>query len=381
MTRINICGFETGDFSECYESVGDASITTDAKRSGEYGLKLNHISGVVKIAGFDIYGVAVPFDMPTVYYRFYWKKYSGTVECEIMQAATPVYALKFSMLVNFSTGAVTAEDSMSTALSVSGTVSLTDWNLFEVKVGTGASAAWEIKLNGSSIGSGTANLAAANNGFLSLGPWGVTGEVFSYYDDIAIDISAFPSPSAIIRLDPDGTHSTSGTWTGSNTDVDDYNSQAGDDGDTTTLSTNGGTGSYYYCTFEDMPVSPQSVSTVKLLGRTRDANQTNSYFYTGATGLELQPLDNPAGTAYQTRCILSEFKTTESDVNGIYWGLNKYQSQARYLYNTVLALMVEYVPATAGPSNLKTVEGLAKANVKTVHGLALGSVKTVHGLA
>lgn len=35
----------------------------------------------------------------------------------------------------------------------------------------------------------------------------------------------------------------------------------------------------------------------------------------------------------------------------------------------------------AGPANLKTVDGLAKASVKTINGLAIASVKTVNGLA
>ena len=34
----------------------------------------------------------------------------------------------------------------------------------------------------------------------------------------------------------------------------------------------------------------------------------------------------------------------------------------------------------AGPANLKTWNGLAKASIKTMNGLAIGSVKSVDGL-
>lgn len=43
-------------------------------------------------------------------------------------------------------------------------------------------------------------------------------------------------------------------------------------------------------------------------------------------------------------------------------------------------VMVIYNAGTSGPTNLKTVNGLAKASVKTVNGLAIGSIKNFNGL-
>ena len=47
--------------------------------------------------------------------------------------------------------------------------------------------------------------------------------------------------------------------------------------------------------------------------------------------------------------------------------------------HTIIGL--SFKPVAAGPANLKTWDGLAKASIKTINGLAIGSVKTVDGLA
>lgn len=46
----------------------------------------------------------------------------------------------------------------------------------------------------------------------------------------------------------------------------------------------------------------------------------------------------------------------------------------------IMASFAPYV-TPAGPANLKTWNGLAKASIKTIDGLAIGSVKTIDGLA
>jgi len=43
-------------------------------------------------------------------------------------------------------------------------------------------------------------------------------------------------------------------------------------------------------------------------------------------------------------------------------------------------VMVIYNAGTSGPTNLNTVNGLAKASVKTINGLAIGSIKNFNGL-
>lgn len=55
---------------------------------------------------------------------------------------------------------------------------------------------------------------------------------------------------------------------------------------------------------------------------------------------------------------------------------------ATFTSNVCLGLIVSIAPvAAAGPANLKTWNGLAKASVKTINGLAIASVKTWNGLA
>lgn len=48
---------------------------------------------------------------------------------------------------------------------------------------------------------------------------------------------------------------------------------------------------------------------------------------------------------------------------------------------TVAGILASFKPAVTGPTNVKTVNGLAIASVKTFNGLAIASVKSINGLA
>jgi hypothetical protein len=141
-------------------------------------------------------------------------------------------------------------------------------------VGTGASAAWEVKINGTSELSGsTANLTTVNNGSIRLGkPANRNGSGYeAYFDDVAFDDSAYPGAGAVavIRPNADGNYTA---WTVLYTDVDDLVSQAGNDGDTTKWSTsddpNKETAALESCATAGISGTINAVKTITVVKRT-----------------------------------------------------------------------------------------------------------------
>lgn len=71
---------------------------------------------------------------------------------------------------------------------------------------------------------------------------------------------------------------------------------------------------------------------------------------------------------------------THTDIDGLdieYYSAGTIPTPTIYI--SAVAIRIEYTPAE-GPTNLKTINGLAKASVKTIKGLAIGSVKSWNGL-
>src|SRR5260370_200796 len=82
---------------------------------------------------------------------------------------------------------------VSGALLATGTTTLASGQAYTIsaKIGTGANAAWEVRINGTVEMSGTGNLGTINNGSIKLGggsPYTCT----YYYDDVAIASLAYP---------------------------------------------------------------------------------------------------------------------------------------------------------------------------------------------
>lgn len=80
------------------------------------------------------------------------------------------------------------------------------------------------------------------------------------------------------------------------------------------------------------------------------------------------------GTVASNCCVgTAERAATGSSEDPAQWSCNINVAWSAYT--------IAIYPAPAGPANVKTFNGLAKASVKTVDGLALASVKNVEGLA
>lgn len=210
----NICGFETGDVLELAALEGAASIQTTTVRTGTYALRCNpttSATGRAQIWGRNATtGQSGNFNLATAFYRLYflWKTKPGTGDEEIFVATNSGGTVKFGVRLT-SDAKLAVYDSAGVLLATGATV-LSDnvWYRVEIKVETGTSAAWEVRLavgdgtaavEVSSDISGTANLLTSNNarGFFGKAINRNSNTVDFYYDDIAIDSAGFPGPGKV----------------------------------------------------------------------------------------------------------------------------------------------------------------------------------------
>lgn len=224
MSRLNICGFETGDASELYSWSGGTALTIQSttKRTGSYAAKWKP-NGAASFENFTVRGLAADgtganfSDPATIYLRFYLyiaAAASGDMNLAIFFKRTGGNALK-GLLSLTSARKLTFLDAGSTTTTGTTVLSTGQWYRIEAKVGTGASnASWEVKIDGTSeISSSTANLTAngcseCTFGYRNTAP--TDGEI--YWDDIAIDDAAYPGAGQVNILKPNATGTTS-AWT------------------------------------------------------------------------------------------------------------------------------------------------------------------------
>lgn len=231
-TVVNFTGFETGDTVEVGSGVGTQSFSTTTVRTGTYALRTNPTTTGVswrRVNGLAATGVTSAYNSPTTYYTVYFRyatKPAANDE-EILAFGGTGAEVKWTLRLD-SDGHINAYDN-NTALLDPGTgttvLSANTWYLIEVQSGTGASGAYEVKINGTSEFSGTGNLGSPNNGTIFLGKHvNQNGNsVDFFYDDLAIDNTDYPGAGKVFIQKPtgDGTYTAwTGGTTGTYTDVD-----------------------------------------------------------------------------------------------------------------------------------------------------------------
>ena len=205
MAIIGLCGFETGDTVQAIGVAGTHAVQGTVKRTGAYALRCNPTTtgvGYVGLGGYNPKPAA--YNAATAYYTFlfrYATKPASNSE-PLFTAASTTGANKFHIRIN-SAGNLSAHNRFGTLMATGSTVLAVDtWYRIDAKVGTGASAAWEVRIDGVSEISGTGDLGAGNNG------WGNFGKrlnangntVDFFYDDIVVSDSAYVSYTPAIWL-------------------------------------------------------------------------------------------------------------------------------------------------------------------------------------
>lgn len=209
MAVVNFCGFETGDFAECESTAGTLSVQGTTVRTGGYALQVNPVttaSGYARVKGLAADGSVADASVANSYIRFYFQyatKPATNSERVLLVWATAA-AYKLDIRLN-SAGKILVYNRFVSLIGTSTTtLSSGTWYRVEVLCGTGTSASWAMKINGTTELSGTADLHTSNAIYLDFGKngdqFGQSLDVF--FDDITWDDAAYPGPGAIQVMQP-----------------------------------------------------------------------------------------------------------------------------------------------------------------------------------
>src|SRR3972149_897060 len=162
MARVNYTSFETADTIESSGDTSNIAFSSAIKRSGSYSLRCNAVTTGVSYYTIHSFstttGAGGNYNIATMLYRFYiWiVTLPGSNSEPIAEARSTVSTTKLELRVT-SAGKLAAYDSAISQLGSDGTTVLQTgrWYRIEMKVGTGAAADYEIKINGTSELSGT----------------------------------------------------------------------------------------------------------------------------------------------------------------------------------------------------------------------------------
>jgi len=387
MAITNTCGFETGaggtSDDECtLAGTNAATIQTTTKRTGDYALKVLPVTTGTSY-GNNVYcshlatgGPDTSTGIATAYWRFYVNFAALPSAAEgIFRAVNTAVGPKFEIRIN-QNGNLLAVDTNLSALGTGSTVIATGtWYRIEAKISTGASAAWEVLINGvSELSGSTANLNTNNNRNATFGKQvNQNGSGYeAYYDDIACSDSAYPGAGAIQCIRPDGNGNYT-AWAGVYTDVDDLVAGAGSDADTTKWTsstiTQAETATLESCATRGISGTINAVKTITVVKRTSgSATNIKHRLRVTSPGTADTDLTDYATTA---SFVLIASVRTVNPSGGAAWdtagidslevGVLHNQAQARQADCTMVCAMVDFTVADT-PATFTYTYGQAQYN-------------------
>lgn len=233
MALINFCGFETGNAAhEGIAQAGTFSVVTSPVRTGTYAGRVNPgVSGTGFFAFASISSTTLQeadASAATAYGRFYFRAATlpNSTQGWIMMAGSRDNAASNKWRLEVSdTGLLRIKNTGATVVETTAAswISTNTWYLIEVKIGTGTSTTYEVRVNGVTVLSGSGfNTNTNNHARFQLGTEdGITnGSIDFYYDDFAWDDANWLGPGRVKRLVPTANGSTA-SWT-SGTAPSDY---------------------------------------------------------------------------------------------------------------------------------------------------------------
>jgi hypothetical protein len=196
-SQVNFVDFETGDFSQTASHVGGV-IVTRPPLDGTYTLQLQRSGSVanceIRQSGTTYYNLA------TAYYRFLFENAANPGEGGVVNFQDTSSGFKAALHLN-AANKLLFYDCTGTLLAT-GATTLAPNQVYAISamIGTGSTAAWEVRINGVVDMSGSANLGSNNNGSLRLGGNGAYTTTY-FYDDVAINSQTYPGGGGAARAD------------------------------------------------------------------------------------------------------------------------------------------------------------------------------------
>jgi len=262
MALLYFTGFEYGEIqAEVAASSGTIAVQATTKHTGDYALQCNPTTTGSGYAYFQKYAagtgssqVQANINVATLYASFDF--YVGTLPAsnkEIIARGSDGTNPKLYLYVG-SDGYLAVHDSTDAIVATGTSAQLSEdtWYRIDFKMGTGATGAYEVRVDGTTVTglSGTASCGTVNNNRLYLGKTADRNgnTVNFYYDNLIINDDAFADTGSVVkRMSPDGDGSyTAWTASGSGDDwqqVDElrastdsnYLISTGSDGDASTV--------------------------------------------------------------------------------------------------------------------------------------------------
>lgn len=400
MAILKFTGFEAGTATVASENevvTGTGmSYSSTTVRTGSYSLRCNSTAannGYQTIRTYAASGAAANMNDATIYVTFYFRYATKPSSAnEPIFAAYTGATLKSEVRIT-SAGNLQIYNTLNAQMGSDGatTLSADTWYRLDIKIGTGASGAYEVKINGTSELSGTGNLDTGNNQTVRLGKHANrnSNTVDFFYDDVVVDNAAFISGDPAVKILPVTGNGGTMTWTG-------------------------GTGSSNYLEVDEIPISDTdyvmspttgapndarfaldscanvgisgTISGVTVSTRTREDTTVTSAtaaakIWSSASTSATTNLNG--STSFTPRALLS----LTDPATGSAWttsGLDAMEAGSTENNNVAVRLStvmvsVLYVPSSG--SSIGTVQGLTYSSVGTVQGLAKASVGTIQGLA
>ena len=240
MARLFFTGAEVGsDLSGASEAVGGVggavSYSSTNPRTGTYCFLCNPVGAGLAQAWFgklSASGSRTSINTATVYARGYVRveAYPASNWEEICSFSDTSGGQKFSVAID-SAGKLSVYGTTGTNLLAgpsSSAIPLNTYTRIEAKAGTGASAAFEVRVNGTVVLNGTHN-STNNVQYFKIGKEANRNSqgYTIRWDDIATDDAAYPGPGEIRIALPNGA-GTDAAWSGAYTTVDEVPPDLGD---------------------------------------------------------------------------------------------------------------------------------------------------------
>ncbi len=207
---LNYTGAETGDTGEAMQTFGDATASTDAKRSGEYGYLITPTDSggaFVKFGKMNNLGVAEePFGVEVLYSQFYYEPKTFPLVEEVIYKVVDTGDAQKAVVSMVSSGELNVYDAANNLVCTTAPLVVDDWHFIQLETGTGEDTHYELKINDAVECDGNMNAGSEVNGFAYLGKsQDITGGGYQgYFDDISWSSILYVGPSTVKRVGPTG---------------------------------------------------------------------------------------------------------------------------------------------------------------------------------
>lgn len=357
MAILNYAGFETGDLTEFMNTAGTTLVQSTIVRGGIYALKTDLTSsgtGTINLGAINANGQSAGTSKSTLYTKFHFlytkKPVTGD---EPIQYLTAKFELRINSdcRLNFYNRSNSLLGTGSTVLQP-GT-----WYRIELCTTAGSAGAYELRVDGVTELSGVGDFGAANFTGMFVGRNANRNgqSVCYYYDDLAMDDSAWVGDCSVASVHPTGVGSSDSysNFGGANKTV----SVTNNDGDTSYVNASSPN------TFQSFLVEPPAsrgitgtVAGVKCIATIRypaTSSSGRSFIRSkGATSLVTNPGYTTSSYAPNSKILLLEPSAgvpwTVSDLDALEIGAATNASGSGITNVTRLIGMILYTPAPAG---------------------------------